>query len=147
MAVVEKTVQDGGSDDVLAPEDLAPLVEGFVGSDSNAASFIPRTDQLEEKVCPAAVHGHVAQLIYYQEIQTLQVPQPPAQGAVHSAGYQVVQQHRSVGKEDASQALMARAMRRWVLPVPGGPTAQRFSARSRKSRRASSSISATGNSG
>ena len=62
--MVEKAIQYGRSDDIVAAKDLPPLVKGLISGNADATSFIPGADQLEEQVCPAAVHGHVAELVW-----------------------------------------------------------------------------------
>ena len=38
VAVIEEAIQDGGGNDVIATEDLSPLVKRFMGGDTDAAS-------------------------------------------------------------------------------------------------------------
>jgi len=56
--MVEETVQDGSSDDVVAPEDLAPLVEGFVGiSYLEYESGVECSQEPESAVCLCSRSG------------------------------------------------------------------------------------------
>ena len=62
VAVVQQSVEDGGSQDVVG-EHAAPLGEGFVAGQDHAAAFVAAADQLEHHVRRGPVEREVADLV------------------------------------------------------------------------------------
>ena len=61
---MEEAVQGGGGHDGIAGEDLAPIAEGFVaGEDDAALGFVALADDLEEKAGLRCFQGEVADFI------------------------------------------------------------------------------------
>jgi len=62
LAVVEKPVEDSGSDHRIS-EEFLPVTEAFVGGDNGRTSFVAMGDELEEEVCLLGCDREVANFI------------------------------------------------------------------------------------
>ena len=57
FGMMEKPVQDRGSDRAVIVEDAGPLFEWFIGRQQDGAAFIALADDLEEQVSAVLVDG------------------------------------------------------------------------------------------
>ena len=60
--MVQQSVQQGRSHDVIA-EDSAPVLEAAIGGEDGSAFLVAGIDQLEEQVCAAGLDRQVTDLI------------------------------------------------------------------------------------
>lgn len=65
--MVDEAVDHGGSNDVVAAENLAPPAEGLIGRDDQAGPLIPGGHQLEEEVGGLGLKRNVADFVNHQE--------------------------------------------------------------------------------
>ena len=128
VGVVNEAVDERGGDHGVA-EDLAPGLEAAVAGDDDRASFVAAGDQGEEQVRGLALEREVADLVDDQEAVALQAPQLGVE-RVAVLGCSRRSIHcwavANATRWPAWQALIASAIARWVLPVPGGPKKQTF---------------------
>ena len=64
---MEQAIEDRGGEDVVA-EDGAPLRHDLVGSDQQAAAFVPPGDELKKEMRAAALEWQVAELVDDQQL-------------------------------------------------------------------------------
>jgi hypothetical protein len=123
---VDEPVDQGGGDHGVA-EDLAPLLEAAVGGDDDRAAFVAAGDEREEQVGGLALQGQVANFVDDEQVVALQPAQLGLELVAVLGGLELGDPLLRGGEGDAVAALaafMARAIARWVLPVPGGPRKQ-----------------------
>ena len=77
---MQQAVEDGGGDDGIA-EHLAPLAEGLVGGEQDAAAFVAGGDELEEQGGAEFVEREVAELVDDEQLRC----ELDAQAALESA--------------------------------------------------------------
>lgn len=65
--MVDEAVDHGGSNDVVAAENLALPAEGLIGRDDQAGPLIPGGHQLEEEVGGLGLKRNVADFVNHQE--------------------------------------------------------------------------------
>jgi hypothetical protein len=70
LGVVQKPIQDGRSEHLLA-EELRPLRDALVGSDNHGAFGVATVDQLEEAVGVLPIEGQVAYLVADEKLRAL----------------------------------------------------------------------------
>lgn len=66
--MMEDTVKDGGGECCIIIEDGGPLFERFIGRDADGAALVAFTNDLEEQIGSGFIDGHVAKLIYGEEL-------------------------------------------------------------------------------
>ena len=78
--MVQQTVQQGRSDDVIA-EDGSPVLEAAIGGEHGGAFLVAGVDQLEEQVGPAGFDRQVADFVDYEQGDPVDVAQARGEGA------------------------------------------------------------------
>ena len=63
MAVMQQAIDERSSHDLVA-QDLAPLLETFIGGQHSGCALIAPVDELEEQDGAAAGEGEVADLVH-----------------------------------------------------------------------------------
>lgn len=63
VAVVEQTVEDGGSEDLVTGENLWPVSEALVDSDQDAAVAVAVGNEAEKETGLLAAHGLAVHLV------------------------------------------------------------------------------------
>ncbi len=93
VAVVEHSVEDGGSDHRIA-EDRAPLPDGPVRGDPHGSAFVAVADQMEEQMGGVGFERQIAELVHDQQFRLGEVGElllePPLGVALASAATSVV---------------------------------------------------------
>lgn len=67
--MMEDTVKDGGGECCIIIKDGSPLFERFIGRDADGAALVAFTDDLEEQIGSGFIDGHVAKLVYGEELR------------------------------------------------------------------------------
>ena len=126
VGVVDEPVDEGGGDHGVA-EDLAPGLEAAVAGDDDRAAFVAARDEREEQVGGLAFERQVADLVDDEQAVALEAPSSSSRALRCWAASRRSTHCWAVANATrwpAWQALIASAIARWVLPVPGGPKKQ-----------------------
>jgi hypothetical protein len=100
VAVVEKAIKDGGSDDTIA-EDLAPFGEPLVAGKDDAATLVASGDQREEGGSAEAVVGPDAELVDDEDLRRKVDAHAPIQSVLGLSAAQVFDQVVGADKVNA----------------------------------------------
>jgi len=65
--VMQQAIENGGSDDAVASQDVAPFGERFVARQDDAARFVTPRDHLKQVVRAGLVERHIADFINDQQ--------------------------------------------------------------------------------
>ena len=142
MAVMRQAIDERSGHDLVA-QDLAPLLEAFIGGQHSGCALIAPVDELEEEHGAGLADRQVADLVDDQERRIGEDLEAASQLA---GGLGFFERGDEVGQSavvDSAPALSrgrARLIARCVLPTPGGPRKITFSLRSKKSSSWSESI-------
>ena len=127
--MVQQPVEQADGGGVFGQE-LAPGLEGPVASDAQCSSFVGGGDDAEQQLCAGVVERCEADLVDQDQLVAKQgvdycadavVGEAAVEGFDELGGGEVADPVSGVHGGDASATSM------WLLPVPAGPTRQRFS--------------------
>lgn len=68
FGMVQKTIEDGGSDGAVVVEDFRPVFEDPIGREEDGPAFIAMADDLEEEIRAGLIEGQIAEFIDQQQI-------------------------------------------------------------------------------
>jgi hypothetical protein len=133
--VVDEPVDHRDGDGVVA-EDLAPRAERLVAGDDQAGALVAAADEHEHQVGSLGVERDVADLVADQQRDPSSRRNSSSRRPWRWASARTATHSVAVRKSTrcpARQARVPKAIARWILPVPGGPSRITFSRAWRKS--------------
>ena len=96
---------DGGERHGRIGEDLAPLAERLIGRNEDRASFVTRTDELEQHTGLGLVLADVGQVVEDQEVEAIEPVDGGLEGELATRDLKLLNEIGGAGEEDAPSIL------------------------------------------
>ncbi len=93
LRMVSESIQQSGRH-AFALEDLAPVAEGEVAGDQQAATFVTFGEHLKQKFGSGPTERQIAQLIHNQQIEFIETFQHPIKSVLLLSFFKLIHQSR-----------------------------------------------------